>query len=148
MMTSVGHQVFLYAGTQNEAEVTEFVSVVNEDDHKRWFGHYNWNKNVFGDWDANSECWKVMNARVATEINKRKQPGDIIGIIGGLCQKDIMTAVPDLRAVEWGIGYEGIIDQNCHVFESNAWMHYVYGIRGIKDGRHFDTVIPNSFDEE
>lgn len=148
MMTSLGHEVFLYGGTQNEARVTEFISVVSEEDHKKWFGHYDWNTMVFDEWDRNAPCWKTMNSRAAKEIKARKKPGDFLCLIAGLCQEDIMTALPEMRAVEWGIGYEGIIPNAFHVFESYAWMHYVYGISGITDGRFFDVVIPNSFDDE
>lgn len=148
MMSSLGHEVYLYGGYENEAKVAEFISVVSEEDEEKWFGHYDWNKMVFNDWDRNAESWTTMNFRAALEIQKRKQPGDVLCLIAGLCQEQIMSFLPDLRAVEWGIGYEGIIDKAFHVFESNAWMHYIYGMKWIKDGRFFDTVIPNSFDNE
>ncbi len=148
MMTSLGHEVFLYGGTENEANVTEFITVVSEEDHAKWFGHYNWDTMVFNQWDRNEDCWILTNVKAATAIKERQRPGDFLCIIAGLCQQDLMTMVPDMRPVEWGIGYEGIIDSAHHVFESNPWMHYVYGKTGIIDGRFFDTVIPNSFDDE
>lgn len=148
MMTSLGHEVFLYGGTQNEAHVTEFITVVDEDLHKKWFGSYNWNTTVFNNWNKDAECWQVMNEKASDAISERKKPGDFLCIIGGVCQEQIKNMHPELTAVEWGIGYEGIIPDAFHVFESNPWMHYVYGQRGIKDGRFFDTVIPNSFDED
>lgn len=148
MMTSLGHEVFLYAGTQNEATVKELITVVSDEDRDKWFGHYDWDTMVFGDWNSNSDFWRIMNARVIAAIQERKQPGDFLGIIGGWCQNDIVKALPDMRAVEWGIGYEGILDNTFHVFESNAWMHYVYGIKRYELGRFFDTVIPNSFEAE
>lgn len=148
MMTSLGHEVFLYGGTENDAKVTEFVSVVSDGDRSRWFGHYDWNTMVFDEWKPTAECWTIPNCRIANEIDKRKQPGDILGVISGLCQAQLTIAFPNMRSVEWGIGYEGILDNAFHVFESNAWMHTVYGIKGIRDGRFFDTVIPNSFDED
>lgn len=148
MMTSLGHEVFLYAGTQNEAKVTEFITVVTDEQRNKWFGDYNWNTTVFNIWDPNAECWETMNSAAAAEIAKRKKPGDVLGLISGLCQKKISQRLPDMRCVEWGIGYEGIIKDSFHVFESNPWMHYVYGIHHIKDGRFFDIVIPNSFENE
>lgn len=148
MMTDIDHEVYLYGGIENEARVKEFIPLVPGSDLQKWFGHYDYNKHVFGDWDRNSECWQTMNSRAVLEISRRKQPGDILGLIGGLCQEQIKMGLPDMRCVEWGIGYEGIIDDAFHVFESNPWMHYVYGMRGIKDGRFFDTVIENSFEEE
>lgn len=148
MMMSLGHEVYLYGGTENEAECTEFISVVSEKDRKEWFGNYEWNTMVFNEWHRDADCWKIMNLRTILEIQKRKSPGDILGIIAGLCQEQLPMALPEMRYVEWGIGYEGIIPQGLHVFESNAFMHYVYGQKGITDGRFFDAVIPNSFDDE
>lgn len=148
MMTSLGHDVFLYSGTKNEATVTEHITVVDDDDRRRWFSHYDWDRMVFNDWDVNAACWVGMNLKVVAEIEKRKLPGDFLGLIGGVCQEPIARAHRDLRAVEWGVGYEGILKEGHHVFESHAWMHYVYGQSGIKDGRFFDAVIPNSFDED
>lgn len=148
MMTSLGHEVYLYGGSQNTAQVKEFIPVVPEELYKEWFGEKNWENEVFSDWNADSPCWVGMNSRAIQEIQKRKQPGDILGIISGVCQLKIKNAFPDLRCVEWGIGYPGIILDAFHVFESNAWMHYLYGKYGVNDGRFFDAVIPNSFDEE
>ncbi len=147
MMTSLGHEVYLYGGTENEAKVTEFITVVTDDDRKKWFGDTDWNYTVFDRWDPNSECWDSMNSRAATEIAARKKPGDILGIISGLCQEKISKRLPDMRCVEWGVGYEGILKDWFHVFESYAWMHFVYGRTHINDGRFFDTVIPNSYEE-
>lgn len=148
MMSSLGHEVFLYGGEKNEAAVTEFIPLVSAEDLKAWFGDYNSETTVFNDWNSSSVCWQTMNIRAVAAIESRRKPGDILGIIAGRCQESIMRALPDMRAVEWGIGYEGIITDAFHVFESNPWMHYVYGSCGIKDGKFFDAVIPNAFDEE
>lgn len=147
MMTSLGHEVFLYAGIENEATVTEFVTVVNTDDLAKWFNGNDWN-NGFDHWLPSEECWEVMNERAAAEINARRQHGDLLCLIAGACQFKLTTLVPGMRSVEWGIGYEGIINPGFRVFESNAWMHYVYGQLKIVNGAFFDTVIPNSFDDE
>lgn len=148
MLTSLGHEVFLYGGTENEANVKEFITVVSDEDRQRWFGHYDWDTMVFSDWDNNAECWRSMNSRAAGEIEKRKQPGDFVGLISGACQKQIADLHPDLQSVEWGVGYEGVIHNGFRVFESYAWMHYIYGKQNVADGRFFDTVIPNAFDPD
>lgn len=148
MMSSLGHEVFLYAGTETEANVTELITVVSDEDRQKWFGHYDWNTMVFNEWDRHAECWRVMNDRAAEAIGWRQKPGDFLCLIAGLCQEDLKKKVPGMTPVEWGIGYEGILQDAFHVFESYAWMHYVYGKTGIIDGRFFDTVIPNSFDED
>lgn len=148
MMSSLGHEVFLYAGTQNEAKVTEFITIVTDEDRQKWFGNDNWDNRVFDQWDRNAECWTSMASRAAAEISQRKQPGDFLCLIAGLCQEDILKRLPDMRCVEWGVGYEGILKDSFHVFESQAWMHYLYGRNWINDGRFFDQVIPNSFEED
>ena len=44
MMTSLGHEVFLYAGPENEAGVTEHIVVAPEEDQLAWFGDCDWRK--------------------------------------------------------------------------------------------------------
>lgn len=148
MMSSLGHKVFLYAGEENDAKVSELITVVTKEDLKRWFGDTNWETTVFSDWGSASPCWQEMNRKVISGIAERQKPGDIICNIAGLCQADVSKAFPNLRAAEWGIGYEGIVKDGFHVFESYAWMHHVYGIYGIREGRFFDTVIPNSYEDD
>jgi glycosyltransferase involved in cell wall biosynthesis len=48
-------------------------------------------------------------------------------------------------SVEFGIGYDGTFSRY-RVFESYAWMHYVYGLTKTPNGQYYDTVIPNYFD--
>jgi glycosyltransferase involved in cell wall biosynthesis len=50
-----------------------------------------------------------------------------------------------MRAVEWGIGYEGVF-ADFRVFESYAWAHRLAAHRELGAVRFFDTVIPNAFD--
>jgi glycosyltransferase involved in cell wall biosynthesis len=88
-----------------------------------------------------------MNQRASTEIRKRWEHGDVLGLIGGLCQKPIADELADLGplVVEWGIGYSGVLDNSHKVFESYAWAHHVAGLRQQDDISFFDTVIPNCF---
>jgi glycosyltransferase involved in cell wall biosynthesis len=144
MMTSLGHEVFLYSSEDNDAEVTEHVSIISKkmqnyyfrDDHTKTFFPI--------EWDSKLAYWQIMNIGSVEEIGKRIQPNDFICLIGGVCQKPIADAFPNHTSVEYGIGYEGIFSNFC-IFESYAWMHYVYGKCGIEDGRYFDFVIPNYY---
>ncbi len=149
MMTDLGHEVFLYGGTQNEARVKEFVTVVSDENREKWFGSYNWDKEVFPaiGWDPQQPWWHIMNGNAIREIYARAQKGDFVGIIAGRCQEVIAKALPELRPVEWGVGYEGILD-GFRVFESYAWKHYLYGKKNVVNGCFFDAVIPNSFEPE
>lgn len=148
MMTSLGHEVFLYSGDQNEAPVTEHVKLVFPRDRERWFGSREWpTQQVFQHWDSNHPAWVTTNERAIREIEARLEPGDFVGLISGACQAAIHEAFKDrARTVEWGIGYEGTIT-DFRVFESYAWMHHVAGLRGQRNVHYFDTVIPNSYDD-
>lgn len=148
MMHDLGHEVYLYGGTENEARCSHFVTVMPDKLREELFGHYDWDNMVFADWDPESPSWSLMNHAAIKAIKERASHGDFLCIISGICQSTIRRSLPNMRAVEWGIGYEGIIHDAFHVFESMAWMHWIYGKYGISNGRFFDTVIPNSFDPE
>ena len=145
MMTSLGHEVFLYSSEDNDANVSENITVISKtiqnhyfkDDHRKEFFPIQW--------DSNLPYWQIMNTNAIHEIDARIQPDDFICLIGGTCQKPIADAFPNHISVEYGIGYEGIFSNFC-IFESYAWMHYVYGKTGIDNGRYFDSVIPNYYD--
>ena len=62
----------------------------------------------------------------------------------GNYQKPIADAVK-LLTIESGIGYTGVFAAH-RVFESYAWMHYIYGLLNQDDGVWYDAVIPNYFD--
>ena len=147
MMKSLGYRVILYAGTENEADCDEFVTIVSDDQKRLWFGDYDFHRFFFNiTWDRNDDHWRQSNAKAAYEIRKRSSRRDIICLIGGVCQQDIALALPELMCVEFGIGYSGVFAP-FKVWESNAWMHHVYGMMGQDvNGKFFDMVIPNYFD--
>ncbi len=148
MMKSLGHEVFLYASEDNEAACDELITIAPKADQKKWFGEYDFRKQLFNiTWNVRDEHWQVVNARAIKAIKKRLEKNDFICIIGGLCQKPIADAFPENLSVEFGIGYSGVF-ANYKVFESYAWMHYIYGTTGDDNGRFFDTVIPNYFEPE
>lgn len=132
MMKSLGHTVFLYGGTCNEALCDEFISCIT-------CGKIP-DSIIF---DRDQPHWKIMNTNVINEIGKRRQHKDFICIIGGGCQKQIADAFPNLMSVEYGVGYSGVFSK-FRVFESYAWMHSIYN--SGDDGKFYDAVIPNYFE--
>lgn len=146
MMKERGHEVFLYAGEQNEAACDELITCITEEERLAFLDgeHY-----VNANFNYNLPTWVNFNAKAAEEIRKRAQPQDFVCLIGGSAQKQIADALPDLMSVEFGIGYGGTFAKY-RVFESYAWMHTVYGaVAGdpnAADGNYFDAVIPNYFD--
>lgn len=145
MMTDLGHEVFLYAGDQNEAPCTEHISCISEKRRAEIVGgkHY-----TEADW--NHPHWQGFNANVIGQMYERIEPRDFICLIGGYSHKPIADAFPNHLSVEFGIGYAGTFAKY-RVFESYAWMHTVYGSDpggpAGKDGSWWDAVIPNQFED-
>lgn len=150
MMMDLGHEVFLYAGDQNEAPCTEHVVCFTEQDRLK---HTKGEHFIGASWDYSLPAWRNMNQIAAEEIKKRRQPQDFVCIIGGLANKELADLLPDMMVVEFGIGYGGSFAKY-RVFESYAWMHTTYGAQGphnnpnAVDGRWYDAVIPGYFEVE
>lgn len=152
LLKELGHEVILYASEQNEAPCDELVTVITKEEQEVMLAN---TRNAKGELDPTpyqyayiedwSPIWQLANARMITEIQKRKQPRDFICSIGGSSQKPVAVAHPDLMFVEYSIGYNGSFSEY-RVFESFAWMHHTYGAQFIPNGRFFDTVIPCSYD--
>lgn len=146
MMHDRGHDVFLYAGEENEARCTEHIPVVMQREQKEWWPEWDWRTQMWPDgWRVGAPWWEQMNGRAISAMRDRIEPQDFVCVIAGFCQQQIAHAFPENLNVEWGIGYKGTFS-DCRVFESYAWMHHMYG-REQKDSGHFwDAVIPNFFD--
>lgn len=148
MMKARGHEVILYAGEQNEANVDELVTCITEKERLASLEgkHY-----VDASFDYAHEPWVSFNNNAIKGLKERLQPQDFICLIGGLAQKQIADAFPDHMSVEFGIGYGGTFAKY-RVFESYAWMHTIYGTSNTNanaiDGNYFDAVIPNYFEVE
>jgi glycosyltransferase involved in cell wall biosynthesis len=148
MMTDLGHEVFLYAGAQNEAPCTEHIVCISEEDRRKAVGdgHY-----CMASFNAALPHWRTFNGNAIREIGKRIQKTDFICVIGGYSQKAIADAFPGHMTVEFGIGYPGTFARY-RVFESYAWMHTVYGAQArdpaAANGHFFDDVIPGYFEVE
>lgn len=141
MMMSIGHEVYLYAGPENDADCTEHIVCTDPTGV------------LPKDFSATGKEFSEMNAMAINHIGHRIESKDFICLIGGLAQKPIADAFPAHMNVEFGVGYGGVFSQ-FKVFESYAWMHTVYGHMGACqgktlhdiDGNFYDAVIPNYFE--
>jgi len=148
MMLSLGHEVFLYGAEKNDSTCTEFISCISKEEQEKYFGNVDWHKEFFPiQWDCNLPYWQTMNNNAIKEIGKRIQQKDFICLIGGNCQKPVADAFPNHMSVEYGIGYEGVFSKY-RVFESYAWMHYVYGLTKQSNGGYYDRRIFNYFNPD
>jgi glycosyltransferase involved in cell wall biosynthesis len=144
MMHDLGHEVFLYSSDQNSARCTEHISVISQEFQSQFFDDRH-RKTFFPiEWDSRLPYWQHMNDNAVLEIGKRILDKDIICLIGGVCQKPVADCFSNHFSVEFGVGYEGTFS-DFRIFESYAWMHFIYGKQNTDNGRYFDSVIPNYY---
>jgi glycosyltransferase involved in cell wall biosynthesis len=143
MLTELGHKVILYCTEGSNVPDVEMVTVGSEATRREVYGNYDWHKDFFKH-DPKDNVHLEFNNNAIMEINRRKQERDFLLCPMGNYDQPIATAV-DLMTVESGIGYTGIFADK-RVFESAAWMHYLYGALRLQEGCWYDTVIPNAYD--
>lgn len=151
MLQAHGHELFIYGPEECDAVCVEHVVIVRKEEQHAWWPGWDPRTDYWPDgWNTGAPWWQVTNARAIAEIEQRIQPGDAVATMAGVCQEPVLRHFADYQGwkyllLEPGIGYKGIIDDAYHAFESSAWMHWVYGMKGWDTGRFYDTVIPNAF---
>lgn len=145
ILKSYGHTVIFYGVEGSEIECDEFVPVSDQQILRKAYGEYD-RTTTFFRCNPGDEAHEQFNRNAIREILARKEERDILLCPMGNYQKPVADAV-GLLTVEPGIGYSGVFSQH-RVFESYAWMHYIYGLLGIEDGQWYDCVIPNYFELE
>lgn len=143
MLHQLGHHTTLYCGEGSETLADEQVICVTDDLRKKVYGDYDW-KTQFFKHDPRDEVHQTFNKNAIREINARKSERDFLLCPMGNYQKPIADAV-GLMTVESGIGYTGVFAPH-KVFESYAWMHYIYGLMNQTHPSFYDCVIPNYYD--
>jgi glycosyltransferase involved in cell wall biosynthesis len=144
IVKELGHELILYASEENEAPCDELVTCIRKAEiaeflHKRQGEYQRANMHHM------SPLFRAFNIRAGIELAARKDPGDLLCLIGGGAQRDVADAHPDLVPVEYSIGYQSSWAK-WRVFQSYTHMHATYGQQGIMRGRATDTVIPCFFD--
>ena len=143
MLKDNGHTVFFYGVEGSDVICDKFIPVSSQDILKQTYGDYDRTTNLYKQ-DPNDLAHEYFNSNAINEILRNKEEKDILLCTMGIYQKPISDAV-GLLTVEPGIGYSGVFSEN-KIFESYAWMHYIYGMLNIEDGIWYDAVIPNYFD--
>jgi glycosyltransferase involved in cell wall biosynthesis len=155
MMRAQGCRVVLYGPDEIDCEPDEHVVITTEADRLRWGygGPTGYDTTKAFEWDAGQPYWFESTTRAIDAMRERipRDRRDHFIWLATSTQSAIPDAVAGPRwnnpiTLEWGVGYIGIDTRAWAGFESYAWMHHVYGIRNIGDGRAYDQVIPNFFD--
>jgi len=149
MLKSLGHKVFFYGIEGSTVNCDEFIQVLNKEKLEKVMGirtdqNQFYNQNMTENGHYNSAFLEFIT-NASNEINRRKTNTDFLLCAYGLGHKPIADEVKLPLTVESGIGYMDTFAQY-RVFESYAWMHYLYGLQKQDDGKNYDAVIPNYFD--
>jgi len=154
MMTRLGHEVIHYGHELSEVECTEHVSVTTEKMFLEGYGR------VFPDFtehhfiDRVPEVHPHYHNNVVEQVVDRGRETDFLLCFWGVGHREIaeeITQKVDMFVVEPGVGYSHTFARH-RVFESNAWMHFCYGIDvDRKSSSAFsppwhDITIPCCFD--
>lgn len=148
MMHDLGHEVYLYASEENTARVTKHIVCITKKEQEHFLQDQPWYPDQYYKIPYRDDffIWEFFNKRVLAQLHKNTQKGDFVLQTAGKSQKAITDAFP-YCTVEYAVGYEGIYSRY-RVFETNAWMHHVYGLKRIRLGSPFDTVIFNYYNVE
>lgn len=145
MLKSFGHTIFFYGVEGSEVECDEFIPVSSQDVLERSYGRYDHSKEFFKH-DPMDFAHRTFTQNAINAIVERREERDILLCPMGNYQQPIAEAV-QLMTVESGVGYTGVFS-SFRVFESYAWMHYIYGLLKQDDGLWYDAVIPNYYNVE
>ena len=146
MLTSLGYEVVHYGTEGSDASIcTEHVDVVDWSTLREYYSGYG--EDQFFKYDTKDDpVWTQMRERLPDKLKEHVDPDDVLLVVWGKTQYPICSEAGLANpVVEFGVGYTGVC-ANYRVFESYAWMHHVYGLLDIREGKWFDTVIQNSYD--
>lgn len=141
-MLGSAHKILVYAPEGPPIEGATLVPCLTNEQRVAIFGADDPNR--LPAWPSFADA-AIFNHRAANAIRANAGPHDLVLLAGGLTHEAIIRALPKALCCEPFCGYEGILTDKV-AFESNSHRHTVYALRGIIDGRWFDTVIPNFFD--
>ena len=146
MYTDQGMHVIHYGHENSNVVCAEHVTVTTQELFDRVYGNYDW-KNKGLHYDQDDEVYRTFNANCITEIEKRKQPNDIVLCFFGIAQKPVCDAHADLICVEPSIGYASSFAP-FKVYESYAVMHGLQGPEKVSNAvyKFYDAVIPSGLD--
>jgi len=158
MMAPRGHHIYHYghelSQTPDQPNV-EHVTVITDREHRQAYGdeyvdQQRWRDLGFAHYyDIQDTAHSHFHATAIKEIERRKQPGDLLLCFWGWGVKPISDAHPDLIAIEPGIGYGGAWAR-WRVYESHAIRNAMVGIDGVNQCTQdwYHVVIPNYFNPD
>ena len=147
MMEGRGHHLMHYGHEESNPMADENISVISSKEWDAVYGEHDYHSKQFT-FDVEDDAYQTFYRNAIAEIEKRKQPGDIILPFWGHGVRPICDAFPDLITIEPGIGYSHGHWADFKVFESYAIYHAYGSLAGVGTCNQswYDIVIPNYFD--
>lgn len=118
MMHPRGHYIMHYGTEGSNPECDENIVVLSNEDYNKDYGMNNDPTKIYNQ-NLNTEAYKIFVRNTIQEIQKRKQPYDIILAFYGCGAEEICNAHSDLIVVEPGIGYVNGSFAPYRLYESN-----------------------------
>lgn len=145
MMQAQGYEVIEYSNEGSEAEATEHVTILTNDEYELLYGKRG-DKEFYGnDATVGSPGHQLFEKKLIIELRKRVEDQDIICHPFGHAHQVLTELFPHNQHVETGIGYPILMPNSFRIFESYAWMHYHQG-KENRNGKNYEWVVPNYFD--
>jgi len=150
MMTERGHYVIHYGVEGGNPICSENVVVVPNEIYDKCYGDYDLeNKNQPINYNESDECYQTFCVNAIKEIEKRKQPLDIVLPFWNWGVKSVCDAFPDLICIDPSIGHANGSWLNYKIYESYAIYHAHQNLEDIKNCNpinNYEQVIPAFFD--
>ena len=148
MMHERGHYIIHYGVEGSDPECDENVVVLSDELYTQVYGMNKDHTHLYTYFVGNP-AYDSYVSNCINEINKRKQPLDIVLPFWGIGQKPICDALSDLICIEPGIGYVDAAFTDIRIYESYMMMTLQAGL----DNKHLEpsfyrVVIPPFFDLE
>jgi glycosyltransferase involved in cell wall biosynthesis len=146
-MEGRGHHLMHYGHEESNPAADENISVISTEEWNNVYGSHDYQSKSFAH-DTGDDAYQTFYKNAIVEIEKRKQPGDIILPFWGHGVRPICDAHPDLLTIEPGIGYAAGHWANYKIFESYSIYHAYCGLGNVGSCNQswYDIVIPNYFD--
>ena len=150
--TEIGYRAILYGNEGSETKCSEEVIIFTKKEREELYGkdEEGWmigkQFNIHGIKPLATELYYNITIK---KIKEKKQLHDFLLITYGWMHKPIADQLPDLIAIETGIGYPSPWAER-RVYESSAWFHTNLGLQ-TKDRSKtiiplwYQTVIPNCY---
>lgn len=152
MMRSVGYHVIHYGNAGSESGANEEVEILNADEYLKLGGCEPGTDQYGTSAKMGSPLYATFNARLAVELEKRVEPGDIICLPFGMAHIEALGG-PHCQSAFWvetGIGYRNAFAPY-RIYESAAWFYTHAGREnpnGVTMGNDYWFVIPNYYNPD